>query len=431
MLVTSYVRQHRDRRLPSVERVFHDDESPPEPAEHPALRTTAVAFMALAAALATAVIYPLQPAMADVADTLQCSIGAIGLALACGPVGYLIGLAMLVPLADRIAPAHVVSCHFVGLSAALGLSTITPHVVLLGLATMAVGAGSAVGASMSSIAGRLAPVQRRGTVLGRVTAGISVGVLGGRVVGGWLADELGWRAMLGTLAASSLVVAAVALVVLPSEAGSAERGYFATLRSVPGLYRRHATVRLAASRGALWFFAFCAVWSGLPVALSAPPFSYSAEHIGLFALAGLSGIVATQAAGVLVDRIGARAVLVCSLTTALLSATAVAWSLDSTAATMTCLAIFDAGLFAAQVANQSEVLAIDPSAPARFNSAYMLVYFVGGSVGTAAGALVAEQVGWPATALLAATAIALAGVMTVLPLTGTRLLRESMRTASG
>ena len=377
-----------------------------------------MAFMALAAALGTAVIYPLQPAMAEVADTLRCSIGAVGLALACGPVGYLVGLALLVPLADRIAPAHVVSCHFVGLSVALGLSTITPHVVLLGLATMAVGACSAVGASLSSIAGRLAPLHRRATVLGRVTAGIAVGVLAGRVVGGWLADALGWRAMLGTLAASALVVAAVALVVLPTESGPAERGYLATLRSVPGLYRRHPPLRLAASRGALWFFAFCAVWSGLPVALSAPPFSYSAEHIGLFALAGLSGVFATQIAGVLADRVGARVVLVGSLGTALLSATAVAWSLDSTAATMACLAIFDAGLFGAQVANQSEVLAVDPAAPARFNSAYMLVYFVGGSVGTAAGALVAQQVGWPATALLAAAAIAVAGLMTVLPTAG-------------
>jgi len=155
------------------------------------------------------------------------------------------------------------------------------------------------------------------------------------------------------------------------------------------------------------------VWSGLPVALSEPPFSYSADRIGLFALAGLSGILATQVAGVLVDRLGARVVILCSLMTAGLSATAVAWRLDSTATTMACLAVFDAGLFAAQVANQSEVLAIDPAAPARFNSAYMVVYFVGGSLGTAVGALAADLVGWPATALLAAAAITLAGLVTL------------------
>jgi predicted MFS family arabinose efflux permease len=374
---------------------------------------TSVGFMALAAALGTAAIYTLQPAMADVAESLNCSVGAIGLALACGPVGYLVGLALLVPLVDRFAPRLVIAWQFAALAVALTMSTFVHHAALLGIAMVAVGACSAVGASLSSTVGRLAPGARRATMLGIVTAGISVGILFGRIVGGWLTDEVGWRAMLWTFSASSLVVAALAVSILPSEAGSAQRGYLATLASIPGLVRRHATLRLAATRGALWFFAFCVVWSGLPVALSQPPFSYSAERIGLFALAGLSGILATQVAGVLVDRVGARVVILCALATAGLSAAAAAWRLDSTVATMTCLAVFDAGLFAAQVANQSEVLAIDPAAPARFNSAYMLVYFVGGSLGTAVGALVAEQVGWAAAALLAASSIALAALLTL------------------
>nr|WP_246597785.1 hypothetical protein [Nocardia tengchongensis] len=69
------------------------------------------------------------------------------------------------------------------------------------------------------------------------------------------------------------------------------------------------------------------------------------------------------------------------------------------------LGLFDAGLFAAQVANQSTVLAIDPAATARFNSAYMLVYFVGGSAGTAFGAAAVSWFGWAVTAFIAAGAI--------------------------
>ena len=57
---------------------------------------------------------------------------------------------------------------------------------------------------------------------------------------------------------------------------------------------------------------------------------------------------------------------------------------------------------------------IDPSAPARFNSAYMLVYFVGGSLGTAVGAATVEWFGWPATAAMAAAAIGVAATITVL-----------------
>jgi MFS family permease len=83
------------------------------------------------------------------------------------------------------------------------------------------------------------------------------------------------------------------------------------------------------------------------------------------------------------DRVGARRVILIGLVIAGTTAAIVGFVLPSAAATLACLALFDAGLFAAQVANQSTVLAIDPVAPARFNSTYMLVYFVGGSLGTA------------------------------------------------
>ena len=87
--------------------------------------------------------------------------------------------------------------------------------------------------------------------------------------------------------------------------------------------------------------------------------------------------------------------------------------LSSPWATMAALAVFDAGLFAAQVANQATILAIDPSAPARFNSAYMLVYFVGGSLGTAFGAAAVISFGWPATVGACSAALLVAGLLTV------------------
>ncbi|WP_433490529.1 hypothetical protein [Nocardia grenadensis] len=45
-----------------------------------------VTFMSIAAALGTATIYPLQPAVAEVAS-LGVTVAAMGVALACGPVG--------------------------------------------------------------------------------------------------------------------------------------------------------------------------------------------------------------------------------------------------------------------------------------------------------------------------------------------------------
>jgi predicted MFS family arabinose efflux permease len=369
--------------------------------------------MALAAALGTASIYPLQPAIADVAASMHASLATVGVALACGPLGYLVGLALLVPLVDRFSPRRVLSTQFGALAIALGLNAAVGTPSLLGLIVGVIGAGSSVGAQLSSVAGRFANQRRRATVLGIVTAGISAGILAGRIVGGWLNDEIGWRGMFLVLAAVCAVVAVSALFVLPGGERVVTASYLATLRKLPGLYVRVAPLRLAAGRGALWFFAFCAVWAGLAVALSQPPFWYSSERIGGYAVAGLLGIVATRVAGAWTDRVGARRVLLIGLLLALAAAVTLAFSLSQPAVTLACLAMFDAGLFAAQVANQSTVLAIDPTAPAQYNSAYMLVYFIGGTAGTAFGAAAVGWFGWSATAAIAAVAITLAVSITV------------------
>ncbi|RAS64989.1 putative MFS family arabinose efflux permease [Lentzea atacamensis] len=293
--------------------------------------------MSLAAALGTSTLYPLQPAIADVAHSMGAQITAVGVALACGPAGYMAGLGLLVPLVDRFAPSRVLSAQFGVLAAVLAASAVAGGVVVLGALTGLVGACSAVGAGLSSVAGRLAPENRRATVLGIVTAGISAGILTGRIAGGWLTDEIGWRATLLVFAtACALVAAGCLLLVPPARSGTALR-YGATLRSLPGLFARHAVLRGAATGGALWFFAFCALWSGLAVVLSQPPYSYSAERIGLYALAGVSGVLATRVAGAWTDRAGARRVILVGLAVAGVAAAVMACTLASTAATIVCL----------------------------------------------------------------------------------------------
>ncbi|WP_242613935.1 MFS transporter [Actinomadura roseirufa] len=381
--------------------------------QHSSLSGPVVWFMSLAAALGTATIYPLQPAIADVAHSLDASLAAVGVALACGPMGYMVGLGLLVPLVDRFPPGRVLAAQVGVLAAALFVSAVVGDVWTLGAAIGVIGACSAVGAGLSSVVGRLASPQRRSATLGIVTAGISAGILVGRIVGGWLADVIGWRGMLMVFAAACAAVAVGLLLAVPGAGGGAGRGYLATLKSIPGLFVRYTALRWAATRGALWFFAFCALWAGLAVALSEPPYSYSAERIGLYALAGLLGIPATRISGAYTDRVGARRVILTGLVIAGAAAAIAGFVLASAAAALVCLALFDAGLFAAQVANQSTILAIDPEAPARFNSAYMLVYFVGGSLGTAFGATAVERFGWSATAAITAAAIVVAAAITL------------------
>jgi len=123
------------------------------------------------------------------------------------------------------------------------------------------------------------------------------------------------------------------------------------------------------------------------------------------------GLVMTRIAGGLADRFGNRRVIVCGLLCASIAAGALAMLLDHTPATLVALALFDAGCFTAQVANQAGVVAIDPSRSGVLNSAYLFFYYGAGALGTALAGTLAMSSGWEATALLAAFTTAAAAML--------------------
>lgn len=367
-----------------------------------------ILFLALAAAVATSTSYTVQPELSriahDLGTTLVLASGAAGLSI----LGYMFGLALLVPLVDRLPAHRLVPVQLGILALGLIVASVAPNVYVFGLGLLISGVCASAGAQMSTLAGKHAPAERRGRALGTVTAGISAGVLFGRIVGGGLADGIGWRAMLGVVACLCLACALVGFVVLPRDVMRSQETYLSTLRSMPQLLKIHSTLRIAALSGALWFFAFSLIWVSLSLALALPPLSLSASLIGLYSLAGLAGIVATRVAGQMADKFGSRKVVLVGLSLAFVCALIMAPSLSVAPLILVTLALFDAGLFAAQVASQRLVLTIDPSRPARFNSAYMVVYFIGGSAGTAVGGLIISLAGWPTAAGAAALAIATA-----------------------
>jgi predicted MFS family arabinose efflux permease len=372
---------------------------------------TQVLFLAVAAGVATSTSYTVQPELGLIAEDLGASLASTSAAAGLPILGYMIGLALLVPLVDHLPARRLVSAQLAILGFSLSLAAIATNVHAFGAALLVSGICASTGAQMSTLAGKHSPASQRGRALGTVTAGISAGVLLGRLVGGGLADLVGWRAMLLIVASVCLACALGSGVLLPRTTTRRDGSYFATLASMPRLLLTHADLRTAALSGALWFFAFSLIWMGLSLALALPPLSLSPTTIGLYSLAGVAGIVATRLAGQLADKFGSRPVVLAGLALALLCTLAMPLTLSIPPLMLLALALFDTGLFSAQVANQRRVLSIDPRRPAQFNSAYMVTYFVGGSIGTAVGGPLVSTLGWPAVAIMAAMAIMTAGAI--------------------
>ncbi|GHE05017.1 hypothetical protein [Streptomyces alanosinicus] len=163
---------------------------------------------------------------------------------------------------------------------------------------------------------------------------MSAGILLSRLTGGTLSDLLGRRRMLLAFAA------------------------------LPPLPRRFPELRRAVAVGGLWYFACNVIRVALVLAPAQPPLSLGPSAIGLYSLAGLLGFAAFPLTGRLTDRhtpatVTTGCVLATAAGTALL-----ALGLGSPLVTGLGLALFDAGCFAAQAANQSRIIALAPARPA-------------------------------------------------------------------
>jgi len=407
-------RQQLGCRVPNVTRVKVLTWPGSSRADVAELTTVGVCVLAVAAAVATSTSYVLQPELPVVARDVGSSVPVVGMVAALPIGGYLLGLALLVPLADRVRSHRLISGQLSVLAAGLLLAAMAATPLMLSAGLFVSGLCASTGAQMSSLVGRYSPASRRGRAVGTVTAGISAGIVLGRVLGGTLADWWGWRAMMLTFAAGCLALAFAAAAILPRTAMRPAQNYLTVIRSLPGLLRSSRQLRTSAVAGSLWFFAFSLVWIGLSVALARPPISLSSARIGVYALAGLLGVAATRVAGAAADRHGPRTVILSGLAAATVCTLTMTESLRLAPVLLAGLAVFDAGLFSAQVANQSAVLGIDPARPAQFNGAYMVVYFIGGSVGTAIGGSLIDLVGWAGIGLTATITLTVAASIMLL-----------------
>lgn len=244
-----------------------------------------------------------------------------------------------------------------------------------------------------------------------MAAGMSAGILLSRLAGGALADIVGWRRMLLVFAAVALLGAIAALTLLPRQRPRPDRDYRATLASLPPLLRHHPQLRRAVATGGLWYFAFNLIWVALALTLARPPHALDPTAIGLYSLAGLLGFAALPVTGRLTDRYPPRTVITACMLTAALGTALLATGLDSPPATALGLALFDAGCFAAQAANQSRVIALDPHRSGSLSSVYLVLYFTIGAIGTALAAPLLDSVGWQGTAFTAIAALLLAAAL--------------------
>jgi predicted MFS family arabinose efflux permease len=242
--------------------------------------------------------------------------------------------------------------------------------------------------------------------------GLLVGILVSRAFAGVVAGLAGWRAVYGIAAVLMALTAVTLRRALPDHGPQLAIGYREQLRGVLDVARAEPVLRWRSLIAACGFGSFACFWTTITFLLSGPEYNFSQLDIGLFALVGAAGAIASLAVGRVLDR---RPALRWRASGAALGLLAVAYlpislagesRLPSTAGLALLVVgvlLMDACVQGSHVINQSVIYDLLPEARSRLTTVYITTMFAGGALGSAVGAQAYGHWGWAgATAVAAA-----------------------------
>lgn len=373
-----------------------------------------VSLLALTCAVAVGNIYFPQAVGPLVANGFHASPDAAADIETVTQVGYTAGIAMLVPLGDRVPHRRLLVALLTITGLCLMAAGCAPTLPILVAASTLIGLTTVAAQIIGPLATGLVVPERRGAVLGTLLSGSTGGMLLARTFSGTLGDWLGWRAPYLVAATITLILSAALALTLPATAPTSHQSYPALLAEPARLLFAEAELRRSCLYQACVFGAFSAVWTCLALLLTGPTYRLGTPAVGIIALVGGATMFCTPIAGRLVDRHGPDPVnLVCLLgflaAVAILTAGSHGGAVGLVALTLGLL-LLDVAMQCGMVANQARVYALQPEARSRLNTAYMTCAYVGGSAGSCLGVRAYGPAGWPGVCGLATmlTTVALA-----------------------
>ena len=212
-----------------------------------------------------------------------------------------------VPLGDVVERRKLIGRLFAAVSLALVAAGLAPSFWALVAASVVIGVMASVTHILVPIAPELAEAGEDGRAIGTVMSGLLLGVLLGRVASGAVAEALGWRAVFLLAAVSTGAFVPLLWWRMPALPPPRPVRYGAALRSLWDLVCQEPVLREASTVSFLVFASFIAFWTNLAFFLGSPHYHLGAGVAGSFGLLGAGGAVVASLAGRLADRYGTPA----------------------------------------------------------------------------------------------------------------------------
>ena len=345
-------------------------------------------FLGVACAVGVSSIYYNQPLLLEMGKTFLATPAHVGLVAMATQLGYAVGLLLFVPLGDVRERRRLIMRLFGGVVLASLLVAFAPTLELLIVASALLGAMASVTHVVLPLASEMAPQGDRGTAIGTVMTGLLLGILLARTFAGWVSGIFGWRFVFLLAAIMNLAFVPILGRVMPVLPPKERLNYGRVMVSLWTLFRKQVTLRESCVIGALAFASFSGFWTTL-IFLLQSHYKLGSATAGTFGIVGAAGAFVAPFAGRKCDIHGSRQGLTVGIAT-LAASYMILWGGEAASiprlAHITILiagvVVLDVGAQITQVANQTRIFGLVPSARSRLNTIYMTVYFFGGALGS-------------------------------------------------
>jgi predicted MFS family arabinose efflux permease len=361
------------------------------------ISATTLFVLCVTAANAVAGLYYIQPLLSLVARDFGTSLGVTGLLVTATQVGYVLGLALVVPLGDLLEQRKILAMLLVAAALALTGAGCAPTFWPLCAMLVSVGITAAAAQVAVPLAANLALPERRGRATGTVMSGLLLGILLARTVSGVLTELISWRAVFLLAAVVQLILAGLVWQEVPRTVASTDSSYRGLLVSVLRLIGSSPLLRARMFFGLLSMCGFSAMWTSIAFLLAGDGgtrYHFGEAVIGVFGLAGVAGALGAPVVGRLADGGRVRLAATGAWMLVILGWCLSAGGTVSVVALIVGLVMFDLGVQSIQLSNQHAIYTAHPEARSRVTTAYMMSYFFGGILGSVVSGFAYGAGGW-------------------------------------
>ena len=339
--------------------------------------------------------------------TFHAAAGRTGFVAVATQVGYALGLLLFVPLGDVMERRALMMRMYGGVAVGLLLVAAAPSLMWMILGSVLIGMLASVTHIALPIAADVASDAQRGRAIGIVMTGLLLGILLARTFAGVVARIHGWRLVFVVAAVINLSFVPLMWKMMPKLPPKQALSYGDAMRSLWTLARTQPLLRESSVMGALVFGSFSCFWTTLAFMLG-HHYGLGPGVAGSFGVVGAAGALVAPFAGRFADKRGARQLMTAGIIT-LAASYGVLWLVVraqmSFAMHMVGLVfgvvLLDAAAQLCQIANQTRIFGLVPTARSRINTIYMTIYFMGAALGSALATVAWTRWQWDGVCALA------------------------------